>query len=522
MSAMYDPCYTCRRRRIQCDRTSIPCAKCEKSGLECFEKRPLRWVNGVAFRGKMQGVLFEDVSSTAVAKVETTSVRTGRAPIKSSVKRLEPMTVSHIERNDAFDGPPLSLPLVLEDHSVSMLDRTSRYYLDYYNERICNLFIVYDSDKNPFRSLISLALSDSILLKAILALAARHHANTGRSFHQSVAATSPGLHRDALFFKHQAMKGLVHALNDTTLCRQDTTVASIFLLIFLDLLESGSDKWNLHLEGAKTLIALNQPPSESQAAIKQDPGRTVQQIRTFITRQIYLIETLGATFVRPRLLSQFISPDRSGMPLQEIVEESFLGCPEYLLNAIQYISLQRDVIAGLEPLDYAAINYHIQDITTVLESIQNFDCYIWASSLPQPHQSLKRDINNLCILSQSYKTGALIYGRRVLDALTKDVTSQDGLVCELIGLIGTLKDDKSLLKCILWPIFVAGLECRCIAERDFLTGCLEKFWVDTNCLNVINAARILQTYWQQGDRQQPFSSQWIFSIGRLGRDWLLI
>lgn len=156
----------------------------------------------------------------------------------------------------------------------------------------------------------------------------------------------------------------------------------------------------------------------------------------------------------------------------------------------------------------------------MLESIRNFDCDLWALNLPPP-ESPTRDLNKLCILSQSWKVSALIYGRRVLDILTNDVSLQDELVCELIGLIGALEDNE-VYKCILWPIFVAGLECRWQAQRHFLVDSLEKFWAATKCFNAINAAKILQTYWQQEGLQEPFSPQWMFNFGHLGRDWLLV
>lgn len=41
----------------------MPCAKCRKAGLECFDKRPIRWVKGVAIRGKMQGRSFPSKES---------------------------------------------------------------------------------------------------------------------------------------------------------------------------------------------------------------------------------------------------------------------------------------------------------------------------------------------------------------------------------------------------------------------------------------------------------------------------
>jgi hypothetical protein len=85
---MYSPCYTCRRRHIECDRTRIPCAKCEKAGLECSKKRPIRWVKGMCIRGKMQGLSVED-ASVAAANFNGTSARTKCNSVKSSVKRLK-------------------------------------------------------------------------------------------------------------------------------------------------------------------------------------------------------------------------------------------------------------------------------------------------------------------------------------------------------------------------------------------------------------------------------------------------
>jgi hypothetical protein len=126
-------------------------------------------------------------------------------------------------------------------------------------------------------------------MKALLALAARHHVNKGQSFYEPESTTSPQLvtaNRHALAFKHQAMEALSKSLADPKLSKQDTTVASIFLLVFLDLLESGSDGWNFHLEGAKNLIASTYPQNDSQTGINHGPGQTVQEIRDFITQQI--------------------------------------------------------------------------------------------------------------------------------------------------------------------------------------------------------------------------------------------
>lgn len=70
----------------------MPCAKCEKAGLECSEKRPIRWVKGMCIRGKMRGLSVED-ALVAAANFNGTSADTRRDLIKSSAKRLKlPMT----------------------------------------------------------------------------------------------------------------------------------------------------------------------------------------------------------------------------------------------------------------------------------------------------------------------------------------------------------------------------------------------------------------------------------------------
>ncbi|KGO76603.1 Protein of unknown function DUF3468 [Penicillium italicum] len=511
METVCGPCWTCRNRRIQCDQSGTPCAKCEKAGVECFDKRPLRWVKGVAIRGKMQGHSYESTANGSTAHTSRTTKSALSAPKRSTRALVQ---------TSAFSS---TLPVTLQDPSMSNLDQTSKYYIDYYNERICKLFIVYDSARNPFRSLISLGLNDPALHKGILALAARHHANTGQSFYPIQASTSAGLinaNRDALLFKHQAMEALSRGLSDGKIAKNDTTVASIFLFIFLDLLESGSEGWNFHLEGAKSLIKSHRPLLEAQAGVNNGPGQTVQQIWRFISNQIYLIETLGATFLRPKLLSNFVFDVQAERQTQEEVEQSFLGCPEFLLSAIQFLSNERDAIAGQLP-GGAALQTHIKDTTAMMELIQNFDCYAWASSLQSQRQSSAKEINNLCALSQAFKIGAFIYGRRILDALTETISVQDDLVSELLGLIDNLKEDEALFKCVLWAIFVAGLECRSRAQKDFLVESLERFWIATSCLNVINAAKILKNYWdQEVGLETP--SRWIFDIGRLGFDCLLI
>ncbi|GFF50365.1 C6 transcription factor [Aspergillus udagawae] len=354
---------------------------------------------------------------------------------------------------------------------------------------------------------------------SILALSARHKANAARAFYPSELAIHSGLglqddRYNALHFKYNAIQGLSRAVGTARPSQQDIIVASAFLLIFLDLLESGSDKWNFHLEGIKSLIA-QIPPSS------QDMGTTIQGLRDFIRRQIYLIDTLGATCTRPRLLSCSSIPSQSAMPLEMSVDRAFLGCPEQILGALRAFSTSRDIFIRSERSDTVDLYPYVQEVRNMLDSTQSFDCHTWVSGLPQPH-SLTQPLGMLDEVAQSYKFGALIYGRRVLDALTGDTSSQHDLVCDLIRAIDALRSNDSLFKCILWPLFVAGLESQHEAQRRFVTSCLDKFWFETKCLNVVNAGIILRRFWKREDSGDISSSQWIFNIGQVEGDWLLI
>ncbi|KAE8358399.1 fungal-specific transcription factor domain-containing protein [Aspergillus caelatus] len=511
---MDNSCYTCRRRRIECEMTAPPCKKCKKAGLECFQKRPFRWVQGAAFRGKKKVPSVKD-ASVSVTKFNLDSTRRD-GPCTRIITNAESIANDYASLEYGEDTP--------DDPYASSLDKVSKYYLYYYSKCVCKLFVMYDSKRNPLRNVIPAALSDSVLLTSIIALSARHMANGGQSFYELGTSSLPALtdaHHNALWFKYKAIQELSHTLSDQKLYKNDTVIASAFLLIFLDLLESGSDKWNIHLEGVKKLITQIQPVGSGRGT-EQRLGETVEEMRNFIIRQIYLIDTLGATYTRPRLLSNTPSLHEPTTPLQMSLDKSYLGCPEFLLDALRSFSICRDMLAGSDPLEEGSLQSYIENVSIVLNLTQDFDCRAWASDLPQLDTHSTHDTNMLSTLAEAYKAGALIYGRRVSDALVRETTPLNHLVGGLIAIIEAMRCDEALFKCILWPMFVAGLESQQQDQRDFIISCLEKFWFETKCINVVNAANILRRFWKMSDTQQTVSSQWIFNIGQLGRDWLLI
>ncbi|PYH29966.1 Zn(II)2Cys6 transcription factor [Aspergillus neoniger CBS 115656] len=522
---MLTSCYTCRRRHVECQMTLPPCKKCLKAGLECLQKRPLRWVDGPAFRNKLrtsQAHRLYQPSTFNKATDEVSSICDSglAAPTFEAIAPGERNGQSTVSHNRGHSSIHISIPPSLKDPAFDSLDDASMYYLNYYSRCVCKLFAMFDSQRNPLRQLIPAALANPILTASVMAISARHMANGQQLYcerQDGDHATRFQAHPDGLMYKQKAIRGLIQALNDPVPKSRDVLVLSAFILIFLDLLESGRDQWKSHLGGIKQLVH-----DMHTAGTSQNLEATIEGMREFILGQIYLIETLGATFSGRKVLS---GADMSlAAPLQMSIDRAYIGCPEYLLSAVRFFSAARDRLTDPRYLDTPETYSLLQSVTSVLNSTNFFDCYGWAnqtlrvSSLTPKTQN----VQSLEHLAQAYKSATLIYGWRICDALTGNNTPLSDLVTGLVHEVHILRKDEAIFKCILWPLFIAGLESEDQAQRSQVREFLDSFWFETKCINVINAVTILERLWVDPSEVEDASCSWIFRMGQVEGDWLLI
>lgn len=144
------PCWTCRRRRVQCDGALPLCQKCQKAGKECLGyKKPLVWNAGVASRGKMMGKTFHESkasldlkksfvsdtnSCTSDSETTISTINTPK-PSSPSISELDEEGIEEISREAvvpytfaiAMAGPRGTLV----DPIFQDLKPITRYYLDY-------------------------------------------------------------------------------------------------------------------------------------------------------------------------------------------------------------------------------------------------------------------------------------------------------------------------------------------------------------------------------------------------------
>ena len=170
--------------------------------------------------------------------------------------------------------------------------------------------------------------------------------------------------------------------------------------------------------------------------------------------------------------------------------------------------------------DDALIQERIRDTQSMLQLTANFDCVEWAFNSVQSKDLQTVDIEKLSLLSESYRTATLIYGNRVLRTLMTSIGSMTsdyhGLVQQLLDVIDALKCEDALFKCLLWPTFIAGLECQNESEQQQVLQYLKTLWDLTCCLNIVNASTIIQSHW----RQKHFDCNLVSDVG--GQGWLLV
>lgn len=170
----------------------------------------------------------------------------------------------------------------LVDPLIQDLNPHSRYYIYHFSTQICEDLVIYDGPgQNPIRDLIPAISAYPSLLQIMLANSAFHVFNISRdpisqspyqqdqkpclvAYYQAVSKFGGPMrssYQDALLAKQQALSLLAQLVSSVNESNIDLILVVILLFINYDLIESGRDKWKVHMEGARRLIdLLGTPP----------------------------------------------------------------------------------------------------------------------------------------------------------------------------------------------------------------------------------------------------------------------
>ncbi|KAF3019735.1 hypothetical protein E8E14_009595 [Neopestalotiopsis sp. 37M] len=245
-------CHNCRRRRLRCDRSLPTCNKCSTAGQECLGYDKIyQWTNAVASRGRLAGKASFDNNRS----INTTHghQNTSKALVRGG-RHSDPPSCAAVTVDE-------SMVAGLVDPLFQHMDKTARFYLNYFSKRICQELIVHDSLKlqgNPFRQLIAMSTSYPFLQDILVASSAMHYANIMRRASASKASVDALV--DALRTRADAIKGLQKVLerqkfDDRHSDEKEALLATVLFFINFALIDSGKGGWRSHMRAARQLIA---------------------------------------------------------------------------------------------------------------------------------------------------------------------------------------------------------------------------------------------------------------------------
>ncbi|KAI5918971.1 fungal-specific transcription factor domain-containing protein [Camillea tinctor] len=487
-------CWTCRKKRVKCDGCLPTCFKCKKTGRQCLgysKNKPLVWT-GVASRGRMANRTFENPEA-----LTSTNLRPA-PPKRLLVKSLTEPTFKDLN------------------------DKASQY-LSYYIHRCCIECTLYgDDSQNRFKHFMVLLPDNPVLVHIMIALSATHQASAAicppRTPEASGASSAlavlrrKGLprsdsnsltHRNDLF-STQRLDALSHlslgmgALREAVANAKysDALIATIFLLTWIDVMESKGSTWRLHLEGLKTLISLRRNPSSEAISDSQSNINSPFQIwfEDFYT----VLAIFGSTF-DPGNLNLLDAVSRS--ELRGILDraESYMwnGCPSELVYILHTFNTIACGTLHLPP----------EDIPELFDRLREFDCEAWMSRSGRVSARPARRS-----LAEAWKCTIEIYGLRALrgrDPSFDDVPRE--LVDNAFFHLSQIPHDDTHFKGTVWPAFVAGGDARTEEHRQLVVGIFGHL-IEFLHLSVLQMAyERLEKIWTRSSPYPPGRS-WVHDI----------
>ncbi|KAF2261694.1 hypothetical protein CC78DRAFT_469656 [Lojkania enalia] len=233
-------CWTCKERKVGCDRTLPECANCKRANRHCQGYAlKLAWPDKIDGRRKQKKYQADPGRST-----KDYVTQDGKLVFLNTT--LDDLSGRKIDVQDFTKLEKVFSSLVISPAISAMTGVTDNdgLLLSYYDNVLARMITTIDDDTNGFRrSLIPMALSSSdpasrSLLQATLALS---------SFHL-------GRNEDALRHKVKALKSLSSSFQNGNSSKLSQFAACMMLCVY-SVFDASDTTWYLHLQGAKTITA---------------------------------------------------------------------------------------------------------------------------------------------------------------------------------------------------------------------------------------------------------------------------
>ncbi|KAF1958271.1 hypothetical protein CC80DRAFT_503054 [Byssothecium circinans] len=321
-------CWTCKERKIGCDRVLPQCSNCARSKRVCKGYGlKLAWPDKLDGRRKQKNwKAAPDASATEYLTEagEFTFLNTAFDDVER--KRVEWSDLVLDGNGNGVGRKQIGLrglEFVPKGLSIQSVLGRDAELLRYYDSVVARMITTIDDDTNGFRlHLIPMALSTSnasskSLLEATLALS---------SFHI-------GRQDEALRHKVNAIKLLSSSFENAASSRIAQVSTGMMLCVY-SVFDSSDTTWNVHLQGAKSLLRVF---SKSE---REDP--TLAFVMPWLEyHDVFSAYSHPVQYLPAQQLSDIVLPEATPAT-QKII--GLLGCSSELLRIISCINQLRVVV----------------------------------------------------------------------------------------------------------------------------------------------------------------------------------
>ncbi|KAI1015282.1 hypothetical protein LB504_011140 [Fusarium proliferatum] len=466
-------CWTCKRRKIGCDRATPSCNNCIRTQRKCLGySLQLLWPDRHDGRRRKR-----DPAEHRPPTTPSGSVHYGKFFLNTSVSDINiafTKSGGHMLVDLLQQRPRRSLTL----HSP-LLNRAGML-LGYYQNVISTMISTTQAQNGFCLTLLPMALSSQdnsalALLNAMIAVAMIHYSN-------SIA--------DAMSFKLKAVRNLSISLASSTRSKCASTnqvqLAAVMMLCVYDVFDREEHNWHIHLNGAKELI---------RRQCTDTPGSSSDFLLTW-----WLYHDVLAAFKYPSWrLNE--SPSSASMTAlcafsgdKSLIVGS-LGCSVEVLEIIDEINMMRlhsahdDLSTStLQRCGLAMRLYNLRQLLTPIES----------------SDGLRPD--RILTIAELYRLATLLYLQRV-HPIAEDDFTRPVYVQQALGVLKSLDVATSP-----WPVFIIACE---VDEQDRVSilHTLDRMDSVRSIGNIKVLRDVIEGIWKHQD---------LLSIGKAGQrvNWL--
>ncbi|KAF5258328.1 hypothetical protein FOXYS1_11105 [Fusarium oxysporum] len=305
---------------------------------------------------------------------------------------------------------------------------------------------------------------------------------------------------------------------------QQSLLITVVLLAFLDIFESGSGAWSYHIEGIKKML---------EVGAMKGTSSWDDNLQSLL-HDAAMLQTFGSSLAKPGVLT-------SASTLSSIKASAFStvtpnGCPVQILSTVEIFASQRrhDFVFGENTSNIVVLE-------DALQKMRSYDIVSWA--VHNTTEDSKVSSEDLARLGTIWQLSADIYACRVLACLTGSTLASESL--QVQGVIAAYafleREDDELIKCLIWPTFIAGAASTTCEARTWVLKTLDRIWNRGHCANTRNATKVLGKLWEKYDQTNLSSSHiynssnateylsmgysvwdWVNELSSLEGSWLFI